>query len=71
MNENIKSDVYKVFKNHCFMTGEEIKNTLSIIYSSYGIKFYPQIKTLEKFGYNLRRFLNENRFIYEITKIKD
>ena len=69
MNKSkLYNDVFKVFGNKCIMTGDNIKNYLSEIYSSNGLKFYPQIKTLEKFGYTLRRFLDDNKFVYEIVK---
>lgn len=51
------------------MSGNEIKEKMSEIYSYYGVKFYSNIKTLEKYGYLLTRFLDIDAFKYKIEKI--
>lgn len=69
--ELIEKDINDVFRDECIITGNEIKEILKDIYSYYGLKFYPQIKTLEQYGYSLTRFLDNHTFKYKITKISD
>jgi hypothetical protein len=67
--EEIQKEVIKTFGNECIMTGDEIKTTLNDIYQHYNVRFYPEIKALEKFGYSLDRFLENGKFKYKIVKI--
>ena len=40
-------------------------------HSYYGVKFYPNLKILEKYGYLLTRFLDIDTFKYKIERIQD
>lgn len=66
--EKIQNDIDKVFGHKCIMTGDEIKEILKEIYSNNGLGTYIEIKNLEDFGYSLNRFLDEDKFKYNISK---
>lgn len=66
----LTEEVRQFFGNKCQMTGNDIKTNLEIIYSKHGMKFYPSIKALEKFGYNLKRFLKDGKYYYEISRLE-
>lgn len=66
--ELITQDVYNEFGNRRMLTGEEIKEKLSEIYSKHGAYFYPSIKALSEFGYILKRKKIDGKFMYLIKK---
>ena len=70
LNSIIK-DVYEEFGDECILTGKQIKEKLSEIYSKHGAYFYPNIKTLANFGYSLVRKRVNGTMTYFIEKINN
>lgn len=70
LNDIIK-DVYEEFGEECILTGEEIRSKLSEIYSKNGAYFYPDTKTLAKFGYSMIRKRVNGIMTYFIEKRRD
>jgi hypothetical protein len=67
---NIIKDVYEEFGEKCSLTGREIRSKLTKIYSKNGGYFYPDTRTLAKFGYSMVRRRVNKTIVYFIEKIK-
>ena len=67
---DIAKDVHNEFKDECTLTGEQIKEKLTEIYSKHGAYFYPDIKTLSKFGYSMIRKCIDGTMTYFIKREK-
>ena len=65
----IIEDVYEEFGDECILTGEQIRSKLTEIYSNHNAYFYPNIKTLAKFGYSMVRKRVNGTMTYFIEKI--